>query len=217
MEYYIMKLYQKAKERNPEVEQGFNRFEPKVKRCIMGCFITMIAACIGMVVALLLSPNKLWYFIGVGLCMISMFILMWIDNKDEKKHMEKYKDSHLKKLEILDSVLKDVIESYNEDKIEKLIAMYQIYVDKRNQREKRQNSIILTIFAAFAGVLTMSFEHMEILGIGFSVWICLAVLLLAFVVLVVVLLYFYLYFDDSLKRKYEMMIKDLKEVLLVKF
>ena len=39
MEYYILKLYQREKEKNVNVEQGFNRFAPKTKRVIIGCCI----------------------------------------------------------------------------------------------------------------------------------------------------------------------------------
>lgn len=37
MEYYILKLYQEEKKKCPDVEQGFDRFEPKVKRIVITC------------------------------------------------------------------------------------------------------------------------------------------------------------------------------------
>lgn len=32
MEYYILKCYQGAKNKCPDVEQGFDRFDPKIKK-----------------------------------------------------------------------------------------------------------------------------------------------------------------------------------------
>ena len=97
-----------------------------------------------------------------------------------------------------------------------LINIYQEYVDKKKEEEKRRNGIILTIFSAFAGVLAISFENMGLIGIDFVNWIYLATFLLVFVAAAGIWIYSYTYFD-SLKRKYEMMIKDLKELLLIEY
>ena len=42
MEYYILKLYQEAKKECPDVEQGFDRFEPQTKKTVISCFIMMV-------------------------------------------------------------------------------------------------------------------------------------------------------------------------------
>ena len=130
--------------------------------------------------------------------------------------MDKYVDSHKKKLEILEGVLVTEVGIKPEEKFNELINIYQEYVDKKNEEEKRRNGIILTIFSAFAGVLAISFENMGLMGIDFTNWIYLATFLLVFVAAASIWIYSYTYFD-SLKRKYEMMIKDLKELLLIKY
>lgn len=71
-------------------------------------------------------------------------------------------------------------------------------------------------FSACAGILTISFQNLGILGINFNAWILLAVLLLMFVVLITGWIYIYKYFEP-LKGSYEMMIRDLKELLLIKY
>ena len=163
MEYYILKLYQEAKKNCPDVEQGFDRFEPKIKKLVIACLIVMFVACVEMIVTMLLFPKQLWYFIGVILCVVALFVLLRIDNKDQKKHMDKYVDSHKKKLEILESVLTTEFNIKTEEKLNELIGIYQEYVDKKNAEEKRRNGIILTIFSAFAGVLAISFENMGLI------------------------------------------------------
>lgn len=65
MEYYILKFYQDEKKKNPEIEQGFDRFEPKLKKIVIGCFIVMFASCIEMLIMVFLSQKQLWYFIGM--------------------------------------------------------------------------------------------------------------------------------------------------------
>lgn len=37
MEYYILKCYQEAKNRCSDVDQGFDRFEPKIKKIVIAC------------------------------------------------------------------------------------------------------------------------------------------------------------------------------------
>jgi len=216
MEYYILKLYQEEKKKCPDVEQGFDRFEPKIKRIVIACLVVMFVACVEMIVTMLLFPKLLWYSIGLIVCVVALFVLLRIDNKDQKKHMDKYVDSHKKKLEILERVLAAEFDIKSEEKLNELINIYQEYVDKKNNEEKRRNGIILTIFSAFAGVLAISFENMGLMGIDFANWIYLATILLIFVAAASIWIYSYTYFD-SLKRKYEMMIKDLKELLLIKY
>lgn len=74
----------------------------------------------------------------------------------------------------------------------------------------------MAIFSALAGVLTISFENMGVIGIDFINWIYLATFLLVFVAAAGIWIYSYTFFD-TLKRKYEMMIKDLKELLLIMY
>lgn len=216
MEYYILKLYQEEKKKCPDVEQGFDRFEPKIKRIVIICLVAMFVGCAEMIVTILLFPKLLWYFIGVVLCVVALFVLLGIDNKDQKEHMDKYVDSYKKKLEILEKVLITEFSINTKEKLEELINIYQEYVDEKKEEEKKRNGIILTIFSAFAGVLAISFENMGLIGIDFAKWIYLATFLLVFVAAAGIWIYSYTYFD-SLKRKYEMMIKNLKELLLIKY
>lgn len=196
------KTISRRKKKCPDVEQGFDRFEPKVKRIVITCLVVMFAACAEMILTILLFPKLLWYFIGVIVCVVALFVLLGIDNKDQKKHMDKYVDSHKKKLEILEGVLVTEFGIKTEEKLNELINIYQEYVDKKNEEEKRRNGIILTIFSAFAGVLAISFENMGLMGIDFTNWIYLATFLLVFVAAASIWIYSYTYFD-SLKRKYE--------------
>lgn len=142
-----------------------------------------------------------------------MVILISVDNKDQRNHMDKYVDSHKKKIEVLDEVLESKFQINNKEKIEELMNIYQEYIDKETSKEKKRNSIILTIFSVFAGALTISFENMGVIGIDFTNWLYVATFLLVFVAAAGIWIYSYTFFD-TLKRKYELMIKDL---LLLKY
>lgn len=216
MEYYILKCYQESKNECPDVEQGFDRFEPKIKKIVIACLVVMFTSCAEIIFTMLLFPKQLWYGIGIIILFIAMVVLITIDNKDEKNHMDKYVDSHKKKIDILYEVLESKFKINNKEKIEKLINIYQEYIDKKNKKEKRRNSIILTIFSAFAAVLTISFENIGVIGIDFIDWLYVATILLVFVAAAGIWIYSYTFFD-TLKRKYELMINDLKDLLLLKY
>ena len=211
MEYYILKCYQEAKNRCLDVDQGFDRFEPKIKKIVIACLVAMFISCAEIIFTMLLLPKQLWYCIGIIILLIAMVILISVDNKDQRNHMDKYVDSHKKKIEVLDEVLQSKFQINNKEKIEELMNIY-----KETSKEKKRNSIILTIFSAFAGVLTISFENMGVIGIDFTNWLYVATFLLVFVAAAGIWIYSYTFFD-TLKRKYELMIKDLKDLLLLKY
>ena len=202
MEYYILKLYQKEKKECSDLEQGFSRFGTK-KKYIVICLIIMMISMIEIIVTILLYPKRLYYLEGTVLLMIAGSILTLINNKDQKDNVSKYANSHKKKIEILNNVLKNKFGIEGKDKIQELIDIYQDYV-------------IVAICSALAGVLTISFENMEQIGISFNSWIYLAVLLISFAALATLIIYSNT-FLDTLKVKYEMLIKDLKELLLIKY
>ena len=87
---------------------------------------------------------------------------------------------------------------------------------QKNEEEKERNRIIFMMASAVAGILTISFENMDKIGINFSSWLYLAAILLIFTSIGGLWIYAYTYFE-SLKVKYESMIKDLKDVLLMKY
>lgn len=176
----------------------------------------MFTSCAEIIFTMLLLPKQLWYCIGIIILLIAMVILISVDNKDQRNHMDKYVDSHKKKIEVLDEVLESKFQINNKEKIEELMNIYQEYIDKETSKEKKRNSIILTIFSVFAGALTISFENMGVIGIDFTNWLYVATFLLVFVATAGIWIYSYTFFD-TLKRKYELMIKDLKDLLLLKY
>ena len=178
--------------------------------------VAMFTSCAEIIFTMLLLPKQLWYCIGIIILLIAMVILISVDNKDQRNHMDKYVDSHKKKIEVLDEVLESKFQINNKEKIEELMNIYQEYIDKETSKEKKRNSIILTIFSVFAGVLTISFENMGVIGIDFTNWLYVATFLLVFVATAGIWIYSYTFFD-TLKRKYELMIKDLKDLLLLKY
>lgn len=216
MEYYILKLYQSAKEKNPNVEQGFNRFKPKVKVIVILCLSTMFLSSIGIIVTMILFPRMVLYLIEMFAFIMALFILFMIDSRDKKNNMDQYVDSHKQKINILGDMLYSEFQINTREKVEELMNLYQIYIDKRNAEEKARKKIILSILSAFAGILSISFTNMEIIGLNFVNWLALAIILLLIVACTWIWLYSYTFFD-TLKKKYEMVIKDLQDLLLVRY
>ena len=216
MEYYILKCYQEAKKKCPYVDQGFDRFEPEIKKIVIACLVAMFTSCTEIIFTMLLLPKQLWYCIGIIILLIAVAILISVDNKDQRNHIDKYVDSHKKKNEVLGEVLESQFQINNKEKIEELMNIYQDYIDKETSKEKQRNRIIFTIFSACTGALTISFTNMGVIGIGFTDWLYVATFLLVIVAAAGIWLYSYTLFD-TLKRKYGLMIKDLKELLLLKY
>lgn len=216
MEYYILKCYKEAKNKCPDVEQGFDIFEPKIKKIVIACLVAMFTSCAEIILTILLFPKQLWFGIGIIILLIALVILIRVDNKDQRNHIDKYVDSHKKKIEVLGEVLESQFQINNKEKIEELMNIYQDYIDKETSKEKQRNRIIFTIFSACTGALTISFTNMGVIGIGFTDWLYVATFLLVIVAAARIWLYSYTLFD-TLKRKYGLMIKDLKELLLLKY
>jgi uncharacterized protein (DUF983 family) len=216
MEYYILKKYQEEKKKCSEVEQGFDRYEPITKMFVIVFLVIMFIGVALMIKAMLGSIQTQWCFVGVIICVIALFCVLIIDSMAQKKHMEQYVHSHKEKLKILDKVLSDEFQINTKEKLNSLISLYQEDVEKKKDEEKKRNGFILTIFSAMAGVLTISFENMGLIGIDFDSWLYVATILLIVVSVAGICIYIFTYFD-GFKRKYELMIKDLKELSLIKY
>ena len=121
-----------------------------------------------------------------------------------------------KKSEILKNILANEYGINTKIKVEELINIYQEYVEKKKEEEKRRNNVIFTIMTVFAGVLVTSLENMGVIGINFVHWLYIATFLFVFVAAAVIFIYAISYLDVQ-KAKYEMMIKDLKILILLNY
>lgn len=216
MENYILKLYQREKQKYPEVEQGFDRFEPEVRQKVIICFIGMIVSCAQMIVTILLFPKQPMCLIGAILMLIFMVIALDANNKDQKKYIDKYVDSHKKKLIILGKVLKKEFNIKDKNKILELINIYQECVDRGIEQEREGKRMITRVVSAIAGILTCLLQNISAIEMSFNSWIYLVAIWLIFAVAIEILKCIYT-FCNPLRREYEIMIKDLKELLLMEY
>lgn len=216
MENYILELYEDAKQKCKDVEIGFDRFDPRTKKQVIGWLMIFYLSCAEAILSVLLLPERFWYLIGIVAGTISVVILFRIDSKDQKAHMEKYMNLHRTKLDILNNILCNECQISSGEQLMALIGIYQESLDKKSNEVKKRNGIIFAIFTAFGGVLSISFENMGLIGMNFTSWLYFATILLIIVSGVGIVIYFYTFFDPS-KRKYEIMVKDLKELLLLKY
>ena len=216
MEYYILKDYEKKLESDNQIKEGFNRFSEKEKKWAIIWFVVLTISLLVAIITLIKFQKELWYLLWLGISIICVLALWRLDTQNQKRYMREHKESYKRRLEILENILRQEFHLETREKIEELIEIYQEYVTRKNQEEKERKKIILLFFSACAGILTISFQNLGILGINFNAWILLAILLLLFVGLITGWIYIYKYFEPF-KGSYEMMIKDLKELFLIKY
>ena len=216
MEYYILKDYEKKLESDNQIKEGFNRFSEKEKKWAIIWFVVLTISLLVAIITLIKFQKELWYLLWLGISIICVLALWRLDTQNQKRYMREHKESYKRRLEILENILRQEFHLETREKIEELIEIYQEYVTRKNQEEKERKKIILLFFSACAGILTISFQNLGILGINFNAWVLLAILLLLFVGLITGWIYIYKYFEPF-KGSYEMMIKDLKELLLIKY
>ena len=216
MEYYILKLYKEEKKNNPEIEQGFDRFEPRLKIIIYINFIVLIASCLATFWIVINYPGKLWFLWAFVGAVFSGIDLLIIDDRNEREHLDMYAESYKKKIKILNKILRKKFKIDSKDKIEELINNYQEFVDKEKKKEKKRNHIIWYLLSICGGILAISFTNMQSMNINFTTWLYLAVDMLLLFGGINILIYFY-GSSNLLKREYEIMIKDLKNLLILKY
>ena len=212
MEYYILKLYQEAKLKDLEVEQGFNRYETKVKRWLIICMVLMSISVLEMIVTVIIFPDKMWCGIGMVLCFVFIFVSIWIDNTDEKKRINKYVNTHKKKLNILKEVLATEFGIDTREKVEELIAVYQGYINEKTEREKKNNRVIVYVCSGVGTILAIIKDYCS--SIEMLIGVAFGIVFLSACVVGLISLYSKV---DTLKTKYEIMVKDLKALLLIRY
>lgn len=215
MEYYIMKKYLKEKEEK-DIEKGFGRYLGKTKIKIIICFVVMFLSLGEMMLAIFFFPTQLWYWIGVVTTIVSFILLKIIDGKDEKEHLDRYANSYEMKLDILYELLYTEYKVCTKEKMEELITLYRTVIEEKADEEKRRKTVIITLFSAFAGVLSISLTNLNVIGITFEYWLALAVVL-AICVSVIALSIYMENFLDSIKKQYIAMVKDLEELKFKKY
>lgn len=216
MEYYILKYYEKKLAADNQIKEGFNRFSENEKIWAKIWLIAMGISVLEVVITVLLFQKELWHLLGMGTSFICLLAIWRLDTQNQKRYMKEHKESYKRRLEILGKVLREEFHLDARNKIEELVEIYQEYVTEKNREEKERKKIIFLLFSACAGILTISFQNIEILQINFNEWIFLAVLVLMYIGLITGSIYIYKYFEP-LKGSYEMMIRDLKELLLIKY
>lgn len=216
MEYYIMKKYNEEKKKCSDVKHGFNKFDSKTRVIMIILLVFEVLAILQIIITYVLIPKTFWFLIGVIIAFALIITICVVDSAFEKKSLEKHTRTHIKKIEILDTMLTKEYSVNSREKVDELINLYQKFVNKKEKEESLRNKLIYYIIAAFAGLLSVSFANLEIIGINFLTWVVLAMFLLLLVVLVSLWIYCYKYFS-LLKFDYEMMIQDLEDLKFYKY
>lgn len=215
MDKYILEMYQDQRNKDPKFVKGFNRFSFREKIIVYCCLGIMFIAAIGTIAALIIYPEQFWYLIGLAFCVVALLFLFLLDGRERKKHIDKYVDSYKHEIDILYDILCNKFNANSKEKIEQVIQLYEKDLEQKNQKEKNRNKIIYGFFSVLAGTASISFANLNVIGIDFRTWLQLAAMILMFIWVAGVYIYFISGFDTT-KEDYQMMIKELKTVLIMK-
>lgn len=218
MENIIIQYYTKAKNENKEADGGIGNYAGKRKVESIICLIILGICGISSIVFIMCKPNILdtlcpLFFILVML--VLQIPLMRIHTSYRMEHLGAYKVRCWKQIELLNKVLVVSFGIDNDDKIRHLIKLYEsCYAEKKKDEDKR-NKMIYGIFSALTSILSASFFNMKKIGLDFSSWLLVAVLVGICFTMMVAFVYGLNLFDKQ-KENYKMMVKDLNELLLLK-
>lgn len=216
MEDFILRKYMEARKDCPDFSNGLDRFGPKTKWIVIVFFILMLVSYVWMFISLLLFQNVWFSIAGCVSLLISLGIVLIIDSVNKRKHLDRYINHQGTKIAILKDVLDKEFNISCKDKIMQLTMIYNGIIDEKIDDERKRSASLAAILSFLAGVLSISLNNSDKLGINYEVWLFLIIMVSLFVSLVFLLLFSFTFFDKQ-KNDYKMMVKDLKELLLLKY
>lgn len=211
---YIIRNYEdKIKEAN--IRLGFNRFSKKNKIIAIVSFILMILSSIVIFISLIGMFKKTGIVAGI-LFFCAVITIIILDTLDRRNNSNNHKDEYFRKLKLLYSLLKEDFNIDTQEKVLLLKSQYQKYIDEQISKEKVRNKIIIGLFSALSGILSISLSNLETIGLDFYKWVFLAIILLISVISASVFIHMEKYIDSS-KQKHQMMVNDLTFLILYKY
>lgn len=208
MENYIIKMYEQEKNKA-------NRKTTTLRIWVMTLLYVILGWCCNIIITVIARQANLFLIcsINIIIMMIAMSIIEYIDERINIAH---HKENYEKNVNILHDVIIKVVNNVNKEKIEELINNYQEIIEDKNTKQKSRNKILYAIGTVFGTILSLSFANMDKTGLHFSDWlkVCIIFLFIMMFIMFPIILYNFL---DYQKKEYEGIIKDLKNLLLIKY
>lgn len=156
---YIIRNYEdKIKEAN--IRLGFNRFSKKNKIIAIVSFILMILSSIVIFISLIGMFKKTGIAAGI-LFFCAVITIIILDTLDRRNNSNNHKDEYFRKLKLLYSLLKEDFNIDTQEKVLLLKSQCQKYIDEQISKEKVRNKIIIGLFSALSGILSISLSNLE--------------------------------------------------------
>ena len=134
-----------------------------------------------------------------------------INNKNEKDNINTNLAEYKRKIDILYNILKNDFCITDRNKLEHLIDLYKQDIEEQKIKTSQKNQIIVFLFSALSGILSITFTNMELMSIDFSGWVHFALSVVVGFILAIIIVY-YLQILDSVSYKYENLIADLEYI-----
>lgn len=208
MENYIIKLYEQGK-------SEVSKKKTALRIWLLVLLYVTIGWCCNSILAMVFHSEN-WFIICSMNVVVLMTVIAIIDYIDERINISRHKDNYERNIDILYDVVSKVVINLNREKIEELINNYQVIIEDKKSKLKYRNKLIYATGTAFGTILSLSFANMDKTGIGFSDWIKVCIVCVLIMVIIMFPLVIYNFIDYQ-EKEYESIIKDLRNLLFMKF
>ena len=219
LEYNILKLYEHRKQ-NSDIKVGIDRFSPRKKTLVIIFLAAMLLSAIVMAILLLRSPNNLMFLWGLIPCIILMVILVIMDERDSKLHIEQHIQEYNKRIDLFHKMLVDDFSINSKEKVSAVITMFQKYLDEQGKQDKKTEKIAVTVITSISGIITTTLANLDSIGMEFNEWLNIAALILTAISMTSIIIYIVFYCISNLnakKDRYESVVNDLQYLQLSKY
>lgn len=216
MEYYIYNLYKEKKNKDDRLKNSGNAKDKWIENTMRILFVILLISCIVTIMMIGLRLNIVITTLSLIIMLITIIGLFVLYNYDEKKNVEKHIETHITKVDILYDIITNRYNINTKEKVNELINMYESVIEKKENEEKRKSSLIKIFMSGYAGVMSISFANMSDVGLTLDVWIGIAVIISLYAVAIASAVYVPEIFDST-KKKYTRMVKDLNDILLIRY
>lgn len=209
MKFILLKLYENKK-RDANLKLGINRFDTKQKIIVLSLLVLMIISTV-LIIPIMFANNSVLLCSNIFVMIVSVIIMSFIDDKNAKDNINNSLAEYKRKIDILYNILKNDFCITDRNKLKHLIDLYKQDIEEQKIKTSQKNHIIVFLFSALSGVLSITFTNMELMSIDFNGWIHFALFVVVGFIIAIIIVH-YMQILDSVSYKFKNLIADMEYI-----